>query len=613
MSATAYDDAPARDACILIERTLLGAVLDKLNETTRELRATQALLAHPALTPTQKVVSYNALGLTGAAPGRPATERTTEFSETNRGLLAYRSGLSKDQAGTQLKAIAEAGLIRRQVYTVYVEDDKGRKLPRKHQRLAPPNGQAWAETWANPRQIKGIAPSSRMVAAKENAAKQRDEFNKLKTILAQCPACGSTDVELRCHFCGVITQVADIPEAPATSTRTVASHDECSSGNDADEAGSPLNVNYALLEKDVRTNRAQCTFRESETVAEADATPAAPAPDALDAATAVIASAVTDFPDHVVMKARASSSEAKYTTIHQPLTEALVRDHLTGRTTRGAGLCQPDVFRPGGRHARAIAFDSDTDLTPLTRGAARLARAGLRPLLVRNPSKASSGHLWLFFDEVVEATATLAAVRTIAPELAELKEMFPNPDASNGHRLRLPGGYYLPVGAPRVAVDVALGDASGRPSWVCGVTPEGLTVIASAVSRAAILQSIFVPPAQRIRIKQAAHSPQVKRRPVGPVMREGDDIFATFNVQNPVESLVDVNRENKFKAPWRDEDTASVQVYPDGHWHDFGPDGRHGVDGFDLWCALRGFWDTAANKPDRKAGIAALKTSGGVA
>lgn len=43
----------------------------------------------------------------------------------------------------------------------------------------------------------------------------------------------------------------------------------------------------------------------------------------------------------------------------------------------------------------------------------------------------------------------------------------------------------------------------------------------------------------------------------------------------------------------------------------FGPDGRGG-DAFDLWCALHGHWDKAANKPDHKAALRILnpKTDG---
>ncbi len=148
---------------------------------------------------------------------------------------------------------------------------------------------------------------------------------------------------------------------------------------------------------------------------------------------------------------------------------------------------------------------------------------------------------------------------------------------------------------------MALGDESGRPVWVSGVTQEGLAVIGGALSRAAILTHTFVPPARRIKLMHAADAPSVKRRETVTVSGEGRAFFDRFNAQNPIESMVTVNRKGKFCAPWRHEEVASVHVYPDGGWYDFGKDKRHGKDAFDLWCALNGYWNAVANKPDRKA------------
>lgn len=104
---------------------------------------------------------------------------------------------------------------------------------------------------------------------------------------------------------------------------------------------------------------------------------------------------------------------------------------------------------------------------------------------------------------------------------------------SNGHRIRLPGGYYLPVGAPRVAVDVALGDESGRPVWVSGVTQEGLTVIGGALSRAAILKHTFVPSARRIKLTHAADAPPVKRRETVYSQRRGARLLRPLQRAEP--------------------------------------------------------------------------------
>jgi len=636
MSAQPRDNA-VYDGYLRISAQVLGGLLRELNAKTRELKATQDLLTNPHLKPAQKIVSYNALGVTGAAPGRPATERAAEYTETTRGLIAYRSGMSTGQVGPHIQAAADAGLIRKQTYRTFDEDANGRSIPRQHARLAPPDGQGWVETWANPRQIQAIEPPKRFVYDQNRKAEERA---RVKAILAECPNCHSPNVELRCKNCGVITHVDEIAAvvplaAPRATTENVQNAESASWTEDAAEDAeglaprattenvqnadsafwtqeNPPNVQNAenrLLRYDSYHNAESAFWTDTRgggvDVAWGEEEPPTPV-SPLDAAVAVIAPAVIGYPDHIRMLARRVDGDAKYTTIASPLTEALVHDHLVGRRSLGAGLCQPAAFQAGARFARAIAFDSDADLLPLTRGAARLARAGLRPLLVRNPSKAASGHLWLFFDAAIDANAALAAVRTIAPDLAEVKEMFPNPEVSNGHRIRLPGGYYLPVGAPRVAVDVAVGDESGRPVWVSGVTQEGLAVIGAALSRAAILMHTFVPPARRMKLMHAADAPPVTRRQQVTVSGDGRAFFDRFNAQNPIESMVTVNRKGKFCAPWRHEEVASVHVYPDGGWYDFGADKRHGKDAFDLWCALNGYWDAAANKPDRKAAYRAL-------
>jgi len=605
MSAQPRDYAGAvQDGYLRIPTQILGSLLRDLNATKRELKATQDFLANPNIKPVQKIVSYNALSIAGAAPGRPATERAAEYTDTTRGLVAYRSGMSAGQVGPHIQAAAVAGLIRKQTYRTFEIDANGKPIPRQHARLAPPDGQGWVETWANPRQIKAIAPPQRLL---DDRMRKTDARARVKAILAECPNCHSPNVELRCKRCGVITHVDEIAAvAPLSAPRDappIVQNAESASWTQG-AAGTVQNADSGLLRYDSYHSAESASWTDtpvgSVDVAQGEESPA-PSVSPLDAAVAVIAPAVIDYPNHIRMLARRVDSDNKYTTIDTHLTEALVADHLTGRRSLGAGLCQPAAFQAGARYARAIAFDSDTDLRPLTRGAARLARAGLRPLLVRNPAKAASGHLWLFFDDVIDANAALAAVRTIAPDLAEVKEMFPNPGASNGHRIRLPGGYYLPVGAPRVAVDVARGDESGRPVWVPGVAQEGLAVIGGALSRAAILQHTFVPPARRLKLTYAADAPPVKRRETVKVSGEGRAFFDRFNAQNPLDSMVTVNHQKKFRAPWRTEEVASVHVYPDGSWHDFGKDKRHGKDAFDLWCGLNNYWDVAANKPDRKA------------
>ncbi len=463
MSAQARDNtSPVDDGYLRIPTQVLGSLLRELNATKRELKATQDFLANPNIKPVQKIVSYNALSIAGAAPGRPATERPTEYTDTTRGLIAYRSGMSTGQVGPHIQSAADAGLIRKQTYRTFETDAGGKPIPRQHARIAPPDGQGWVETWANPRQIKAIEPPQRLI---DDRMRKTDTRARVKAILAECPNCHSPNVELHCKNCGcgVITHVDKIAAvvplaAPRAATPGVQNAESASWTQDATggtrgpaagaatEGGvqdadsafwtqettpSVQNAENRLLKYDSYHSAESASWTDTPVggvdVTWGEETPPEPV-SPLDAAVAVIAPAVIGYPDHIRMLARRGDGDAKYTTIASPLTEALVRDHLVGRRSLGAGLCQPAAFQPGARYARAIAFDSDADILPLTRGAARLARAGLRPLLVRNPSKAASGHLWLFFDAAIDANAALAAVRTIAPELAEVKEMFPNPE-----------------------------------------------------------------------------------------------------------------------------------------------------------------------------------------
>src|SRR5262249_2239352 len=91
-----------------------------------------------------------------------------------------------------------------------------------------------------------------------------------------------------------------------------------------------------------------------------------------------------------------------------------------------------------------------------------------------------------------------------------------------------------------------------------------------------------------------------------PINAVGANPFEAWALAHPVETLVDVGRDGYFRASWRDERTASVYLYPDGHWHDFGGDPRPGRDSLGLWCSLTGYWDAASNQPQRAQAARAL-------
>jgi hypothetical protein len=213
-----------------LQRALLGEQLrhdetrQRLAAAEAELRSTQDLLANPRLRPVQKIVAYNALTAAGAAPGRAAADRGSEFTEVRRDLIALRSCVSVDQVSAHLDAVVAAGLLRKDVRREILRpEDAPRPRPGAparprppvltHMLLAPPDGAAWVGTWADPRQIGPLPEVGRLRKDKTRQGQQRAA---IKAILASCGHCGCTDVdalELVCRRCGAKTVVADLPDA----------------------------------------------------------------------------------------------------------------------------------------------------------------------------------------------------------------------------------------------------------------------------------------------------------------------------------------------------------------------------------------------------------------
>ena len=97
--------------------------------------------------------------------------------------------------------------------------------------------------------------------------------------------------------------------------------------------------------------------------------------------------------------------------------------------------------------AMALARSAPSRSTSRTSSGLDPLRAGLDPLLVRNPTKAASGHRWPLLDRALAPSAALAGAEYIAPELSVLPERLPHLDRTDVVRLRPRGGVYLPVGA----------------------------------------------------------------------------------------------------------------------------------------------------------------------
>ena len=602
----------------------------RAEESAARDRETRAYLKRGDIEPGPKLLYLQMAYELDHGPGSPApTERPWEFKTIVNSWMTKTTGMNERAVGAWLEAAVDpemtpVPLFRRRTH---YETNPNTGMVGTVYQYAPVEGRAWAEAWGTASTMPVPITNRRREKDRLKALARREEKETVvaearRIIAAACPHCGSTDVFLVCRACGTKTHADEIPGASAPA-RTPSRQ-----GGVPDDSYTSSKDHYQLSPTLGADDSS--TTPEPTTVA---ASGAAPAPagaggvpddsyttpqgddggraclepltpqETLAGALRVVAPAVLPFPNHIVMTGKA---HPKYLTVAQPLGGEQIAAHFLGTATYGGGLCWPDPAMKSGRAARAIAWDSDDELGRLIRGATLLRRRGLAPLIVKNPSKPNSGHLWLFFDAPVDPVDALARAEQIAPCLRapEVRERFPNPDVKGGHRIRLPGGRYLPVGAPSVPVLVAQATVSGAPAWLDGTTPAGWAAIAGAVTHAPDLLLTWVDPAHRPK----APKPPAQVRPAAarPVVG-GSDFFETFNRENPVASLVTVNRRGFFKSPWHDDASPSCKVGPDGLWCDFSRD-RRGGDAFDLWCALpeNGFWPDTAERPDRKAAYAFL-------
>lgn len=530
-----------------------------------------------------------------------------------------------------------------------------------------PEGQEWGKTWDDPLANPAPPPPPRTVKAATRQTKRRDEvtyklteLEEAKRILAQCPSCGSTDVLLVCHACGAKTPAAELPEfladrpkraprAPKTIPTVAADDATDDSPEGVDEA--PCMAKFAI-HKVNETNSDECSNspakfaiqQPDELVAEwldedeastavalesvAEEVHVAEEVDDMEATTAaevvslvngdyalacVLARAVNvlwpafgSFPNYVVMQRRTTEKGNKYLTVNQPLTLLLLAQHVLGSITLGGGLLTSAIDADGPRLCRAVAYDSDTQFSILIAAARKLAEHGITALLVQNVAKRASGHLWVLFDGDVEAAKAFALLETWAPMLANVPERFPNLKVRGGHRLRLPGSCYLPVGSDPVPVQVALSGVGPDLDWEDALSPMAWVLIADAVTPAAAIDHAWLPPDARP--KPAAPPPAAKPVRVVPSTASGarlEDVIERFNAEHPLHSLVEVNRGGMFHSPWHTDSSPSCKAYEDGHWTDFSRDNRGG-DALALWCATNGRWGLQDEKPDRIGALISL-------
>lgn len=598
----------------------------RVDESAARDRETRAYLRRGDIEPGPKLLYLQMAYELDHGPGSPApTERPWEFKTIVNGWMTKTTGMNERAVGAWLEAAVDpemtpAPLFRRRTH---YETNPNTGMVGTVYQYAPVEGRAWAEAWGTASTMSVPITNRRREKDREKAEARREEKDAVvaearRIIAAACPHCGSTDVFLVCRACGTKTHADEIADAgtplapsrqggvPDDSYTSSKDHYQLSPILGADESDiTPEPATVAAARAVPGPEGAGGVPDDSYTTPQGDDEGAAcletlTPQETLAAALRVVAPAVLPFPNHIVMTGKA---DPKYLTVAQPLTAEQIAAHFLGKETYGGGLCWDDPSMKSGRAARAIAWDSDDDLGRLIKGGAQFRRRGLAPLVVKNPSKPNSGHLWLFLDASVDPVDALARAEQIAPCLREVRERFPNPDVKGGHRIRLPGGRYKRAGAPAVAVLVAHAPEIGAPAWLDGTTSPGWAAIAGAVTHAPDLLVTWVDPAHRPKAPKAPA--QGRPAAVRHTAAGGAGFFKKFNAENRVSDLVTVNRRRFFKSPWHTDTEPSCQVSADGLWCDYSRD-KKGGDAFDLWCALHGFWPDKADKPDRKAAYAFL-------
>jgi len=284
-----------------------------------------------------------------------------------------------------------------------------------------------------------------------------------------------------------------------------------------------------------------------------------------------------------------------------------VLDHLCGGEARGA-LCR----RTDGK-ARGYCWDTDNEdgWDMLKVSAQRLVAAGYQVILEESPA-GRGGHLWILFEELVQAELVRAEVYRIAPDLAEVVEVWPS--LTRGNRVRLPGGYYARYGSKVEQevrawcklVSVADGESSRDGTEAAALllahqnpvslVPAKATVIAAATAPSTEKKSAPVVETRReLTVEELA-----QQRPLPPVdaawmkkcgpVAESTYWFAVtegysatwFNQHHTLEEIQPLERNGMALSPNGSERTASTahwqkdgeQRYTDFSLHGQRADGR---------------------------------------
>jgi len=309
-----------------------------------------------------------------------------------------------------------------------------------------------------------------------------------------------------------------------------------------------------------------------------------------------------------------SSGDSKYTNNHRRFSHNMAREHILGQSTYGTLLRRAD----GLTLIPMADADNQADWEMFKRSAKLLDAAGYRMFL--EPSSGGlgnhvGGHMFAIFDRPVDARAVWQHWCSLAPELRQVREHWPNGD----NRVRLPAGIYRYSEEPTWCilldadgVQLSTDGLSGVQAMMQRPTPGNIIpkYVPEPSEPRKATRPAATPPGQH-RIISAANDPrwQAKHAEHNNFKREFtiSQITAWFDATHLVEDILPPENNGYGLARWRDERTASVFLDRKLNlWCDFGAggildDGTHdGGDAFDLYCRVNGLGrDEAARKAAR--------------
>ncbi len=310
---------------------------------------------------------------------------------------------------------------------------------------------------------------------------------------------------------------------------------------------------------------------------------------------------------HIGMNRR---GENKYRTIPGCLSLNEAIEHLQGKETYGAFCSRAD-----GR-TRALCWDVDTpeEWEEFRSHARTLATVGYFPILESSPA-GRGGHLWIIFNELVDAVSARLSVYAVVPTLADIKEYWPAPEHGKGNRVRLPGGRYLRPGINEWCnlLSVLDGEIStnGDEAAQLLIRHQTPANIIPSPDPSDQKSKPILGKEEHPTIKESNHEEQ---SPIGlgqvdarweqqyGQTPEGkrlwfawteEYLIARYNASTRLEDLISVNRQGKALATWRGERTPSVAICGE-QWTDFGASARRtdgsqdSGDAFELSIRLSG-------------------------